>query len=129
MYRFSLSLLAMLMFSAAAAADGAAPFIGKWSGQFQLKGEGSRDIELVITDQGGTYKAYARKHVDQKNPCLGRDFPVTLQQKSSTTLVVVVNAADAISGCVNLELTLNLVDSTHLEGSLRNGNPVFLERK
>jgi hypothetical protein len=110
-------------------ADGNAPFIGKWSGEYKTDEGFDREAELVVSAEGSTWTARPKGSAGKYNPCFGRAFPAVIEVDSPSGLSISILANSAVPVCKNSSVRLKLVDPTHLEGTIRGGRAVSLEKR
>jgi hypothetical protein len=126
MTRALVALLAALLASEVALAQADNPFNGSWKISF----DGARTVDVagtvVIKDDGGTWDIVAQV---RKNPCVGREYPITVQKASADELVFTVNRAATLAGCKDSTYTFKKVDDKTLKGELGDGRAASLMRK
>ena len=102
------------------------PFNGHWKISF----DGTRTVDLdgtvVVKGDGGTWDIVAQS---RKNPCLGREYPITVQKASGEELVFTVNRAATLTGCKDSTYTFRKVDDKTLKGELGDGRAASLTRR
>lgn len=86
-------------------------------------------VELSIAASEGTWRMSMLGSKGAKNPCLRRDFPVTVEARSATELFVDINGASVLKGCITTSGVLTSADGNTLEGALKDGRKVKLNRK
>lgn len=122
---FGVSLL--IIGSSCLCAQEVGQFNGEWMGSYENKNDKAQQAKLTITDQGGSWHVYQG---GRKNPCIKRDFPISVEHKSPLEILVRVSAAEIISGCDNSTLSLKLISPNQLEGSfVGSGIPVVFEKQ
>jgi len=67
-------------------AQGPNPYNGKWLAKFQDKRGEAKEAELVVKDDGGTWKVWGTPRDTKINPCIGRDLPIAVQLASAEGL-------------------------------------------
>lgn len=126
MIRTLAAALAALVVAGPAVAQTDNPFNGNWKISF----DGTRTVELdgtvVIKGDGGTWDVVAQS---RKNPCLGREYPITVQKASGEELVFTVNRAATLTGCKDSTYTFKKVDDKTLKGELGDGRATSLTRR
>ena len=101
-------------------------FNGKWVVSFD--GKKTIDLEgtVVVNGTGGTWDIVAQS---RKNPCVGREFPITVNKASADELTFTVNRAATLTGCKDSTYTFKKVDEKTLKGELTDGRAASLTRK
>lgn len=107
------------------AAQTANPYNGKWTVSFDGKKTADLDGTVVIKDEGGTWDVTAQS---RKNPCIGREYPITVQKASADELTFKVNRAETLAGCKDSTYTFKKVDDKTLKGELTDGRAAPLTR-
>ena len=101
---------------------------GRWRVTFSNEGSDYREAELVLKGEGGNWMTYGRANKDKKDPCIGRQLPVTTTVSSTTEVNLQINASKALEGCKDRTATLRQIDQNTLEGEFENGRPLKLIR-
>jgi len=123
----NLGVSALIIASSCLCAQELGQFNGEWMGIYEKANDKAQQVSLTITDQGGSWHAYQG---GKKNPCVKRDFPISVEQKSLSEILVRVSATEIIPGCNNSTLSLKLISPNKLEGSfVGSGIPVFFEKQ
>jgi len=126
MIRTLAAALAALVVADPAVAQTDNPFNGNWKISF----DGTRTVDLdgtvVVKGDGGTWDIVAQS---RKNPCLGREYPITVQKASGEELVFTVNRAATLTGCKDSTYTFRKVDDKTLKGELGDGRAASLTRR
>jgi hypothetical protein len=125
MHRFGWACWTALLVAAPVLAQTVNPYNGAWT--ISLDGKKTIDLEgtVAVKDDGGTWDVVARSG---KNPCVGREYPITVQKSSAEELVFTVNRAKTLVGCKDSTYTFRRVDDKTLKGELSEGRPVLLIR-
>ncbi|MEO6973846.1 MAG: hypothetical protein ABI135_10570 [Rhodoferax sp.] len=114
-----------LTLSAALAQDSNA-FNGKWTASYF---NSYRSAQVVIADGGGSWETVRRGgEKDRLDPCLGREFPLTVTSHTENEIVFEVDTSKG-PGCKNFGATLKVVDANTLEGTFPKGTPLKLVRR
>ena len=122
--RFGLELLlAMASVPALAQVPVAKPFIGKWSVEWQPDQQ-RYDAVMVITETGGTWQTYIRR---RSNPCAGREVQLQRDKVTPDTLEMTLKFEDAIPGCKNARVRLQVDDKGTVTGK-RSEHELQLKR-
>lgn len=109
-------------------AQGSNPYNGKWLAKFQGERGGAREAELVVKNDGGTWKVWGTSHDTKRNPCIGRDLPIAVQRASIGELAFRIESSKALSGCTDRSVTLKRVDDKTLQGQFDDGRTLTLVR-
>lgn len=125
MNQTSVALFLSFILSSSAFAQPANPYNGTWTVSFD--GNKTADLEgtVVVDDGGGTWKVTARA---RKNPCVGREAPITVQTASPEELVFEVNRSKVLTGCKDWTMKFKKVDDKTLTGEFTDGRAVSLIR-
>ncbi len=102
------------------------PYNGTWVVSFDGKSTADLEGKVIVTDGGGTWKVLARS---TKNPCIGREAPITLQSSSVDELVIEVNRSKVLSGCKDFTFRFKKIDDKTLEGKLSDGRAMTLTKE
>jgi hypothetical protein len=107
---------------------------GEWLATYQTKNGGERQALVTIADDGGTWQDVAKDMSDQgkkgrRNPCVGRNFALSVTERSGGGIKISVNASDVIQGCANHQFKLKEVDGNTLEGTTGDGRTIKLVRR
>jgi hypothetical protein len=118
--------LMLLICTSPVLAQGVTPYEGSWRGQFETdKGE-TREGDVTIKGQGGSWDFL---HQVRGNPCAGRAYPLTVQSATAEELVVAIERAKTLAGCKDGTARFKRVSETVLEGEFDNGRKIKLTRK
>lgn len=120
---------AAMAFGSNAIADDVAPLVGKWAGEYKTEEGIDREAEVVFRMEGSTWTVRPKGSAGRNNPCFRRPLPLVIDADSPTEYVVFVKAGRVVPGCKDLVADLTLVAPDRLEGRLRNGAPVTLQRQ
>ncbi|MEO8080593.1 MAG: hypothetical protein ABI641_08685 [Caldimonas sp.] len=103
---------------------------GVYDGIWTVTFDGSRTAGLqgtvVIKDGAGTWKVQAE---DRKNPCVGRESPITVKTASADELVFEVNRSKMLAGCKDFTMKFRKVDDKAMAGKTIDGRAVSLVRQ
>jgi hypothetical protein len=110
-------------------AQGLNPYNGTWIAKFQDKRGGAQEAELVVKDDGGTWKIWGTPRDTKRNPCIGRDLPITVGLASAAGLAFRIEGSKALTGCPDGRVTLKRVDDKTLEGQFGDGRTLTLVRE
>ena len=104
---------------------------GTWA-VTSVNGNHEYGAELVLKGDGGTWRNYAG-HSDamltKNNPCLMKDFPVTVQKSTADDLVFHVEGSKVVAGCKDFTATLKRVDDNSFDGTFGGPWKVHIARK
>ena len=126
MNRICATLLVVLLATEPVAAQTDNPFNGSWTISFDGKKTVDLDGTVIINGTGGTWDIVAQS---RKNPCVGREYPITVQKATSDELTFTVNRAVTLVGCKDSTYTFRKVDDKTLKGELADGRAASLTRK
>ncbi len=101
-------------------------FVGKWTGSMAGSSGRELQLEVAITQAGGAWRFIGRA---KNNPCLGRDFPISVTAQSSTELQIEVKGSSVLQGCIDETIVLRAPDATTIEGALADGRTFRLTRQ
>lgn len=101
----------------------AKPFIGKWSAEWQTDQQRYEAV-MVITETGGTWQTYIRR---RSNPCAGREVQMQHDKVSADALEMTLKFEDAIPGCKNARVRLQVDDKGTVTGK-RSEHELLLKR-
>jgi hypothetical protein len=114
----------LLGFVAAAFAQDAVNYSGKWRAQVTPPSGKTYDANVVIEDKAGTWQAMATSRND---PCVGRPVPIAVLTATSDELTFRIKHAEAIPGCVDSTVRVTRVDDKTMKGT-RGTQPLVLVR-
>jgi hypothetical protein len=102
------------------------PFNGSWAVSFDGKKTVDLDGTVVVNGTRGVWDIVAQS---RKNPCVGREYPITVQNATIDELTFTVNRAATLAGCKDSTYTFKRVDEKTLKGELADGRAISLTRK
>jgi hypothetical protein len=125
MNRIFFSALAAALLAAPVLAQTDNPYNGKWTISFDAKKSGA-DVEgsILVNGEGGTWDMA----LSSKNPCAGRQYPITVKKASADELVFTVERAKTLAGCKNSTHTFKRVDDKTLKGEVSEGREASMVR-
>jgi hypothetical protein len=115
----------LIGFVAAACAQDAVKYSGKWRAQVTPPSGKTYEVYAVIEDKAGTWQAMAASRND---PCVGRPVPIAVLAASNDELAFRIKHAEAIPGCVDSTVRVNRVDDKTMKGT-RGTQPLVLVRE
>ncbi len=121
----SFAVVCALLMAAPAVAQTENPYNGKWTIAFDGKKTVDLEGSVVIKDTGGTWHIVAQA---RKNPCVGREYPITVTKASADELVFKVNRAETLAGCKDSTHSFKKVDDKTLQGEIGEGRAASLIR-
>ena len=124
--RIFVTLLAAFLAAEPVVAQTDNPFNGSWTISFDGKKTVDLDGTVVINGTGGTWDIRAQA---RKNPCVGREYPITVQKATADELTFTVNRAVTLAGCNDSTYTFKKIDDKTLKGELADGRAASLTRK
>ena len=98
---------------------------GKWSGKTESQVGGELAVELVIAESKGTWR-FIPRGTQRNNPCLGKDFPVSVISQSSTELSIEITGSSVMQGCSDFSATLKSAMESHLKANFPAGGTLAL---
>ena len=120
-------------FSSIACAQDAAPasYDGTWAMTAASTDGREFSAELVLKGDGGTWRNYGRRGgaAMKNNPCLMKEFPVTVQKSTADGLTFRVDGSKVIAGCNDFTAELKRVDDKTLDGTMGESWTAHLARK
>lgn len=119
-------LLATMLAAGSAVAEGDNPFNGSWTITFDSTRIADLTGTVVIKGDTGTWDMLTQS---RRNPCFGREYPITIQKASTDELVFTVNRAATLVGCKDSTYTFRKVDDNTLKGEVGEGRAALLTRK
>lgn len=102
------------------------PFIGTWRAHYKTEEGKGRQAELRIAPDRAAWHTFG---TGKTNICIGREFPAIAKAVSRDELQLRVNRSEAIPGCGDINLTLKIRDTAHLEGTFEDGRTASLEKQ
>ena len=123
---YIVTLLAAFLGAGPVIAQTESPLNGSWTIGFDGKKTVELDGSLVINGTGGTWHMVAQA---RKNPCVGREYPITVQTATADELTFTVNRAVTLAGCNDSTHTFKRVDDKTFKGEFPDGRVLSLTRK
>lgn len=120
-------LAALLLLPVLAAAQ--STFDGTWDVTFSTKDTETRQAVVKIAGTEGTWMTMARPGKDRSDPCVSRDYPLTVTATDAKHLAFEVAFSKVMSGCKDRSLSGQLDDSGAIDGTLDNGKPARMVRR
>ena len=96
---------------------------GSWTVEFA-----NRQAALTVANGSGTIRYLSRSQGAGKNPCVGRDFPVSVTS-AGDTITLAVNASSVLQGCEDTTIEVAVTDGKAPAGKLKDGRPVQFTRQ
>jgi hypothetical protein len=118
--------------ASASAQDAAPSYDGTWAATYSNAGGREFGAELVLKGDSGTWRNFAGRGdamLAKNNPCLMRDFPVTVRKSTADELTFFVEGSKAVAGCKDFTATLKRVDADTLDGTFGGAWKVHVARK
>lgn len=120
------TVLAAFLASAPAFAQSDNPYDGTWTISF----DGPKTVNLqgtvVISGSGGTWDIVAQA---RGNPCIGREYPITIRRATADELTFTVERGATLTGCRDSTYTFKKVDDKTLKGELDGGRAAVLRKR
>jgi len=105
------------------------PHDGSWVAQYpQRKNNNMLEAVVVLRGSTGTWNV-TPPSMRAKNPCLGRDYPVSVVAESADSIELAVHGSKALTGCSDLSVKLKRVDEKTFEGLIDDTRKVTLKRQ
>ncbi len=105
---------------------------GKWRGTLETKsGTAPMELYVVIKGRTGTLRMSLSARAlgsGRLGACYDRDLPLEVVEPTDTDVVLDVQGAKVLQGCLNQKARLKLVDGKTLEGTLADGRAMKLTR-
>lgn len=123
-----ITVLSLVLFCAASQSQ-ESRYEGRWHGALATPDGNQLDVDLAIKGSTGTWRM--RLHslaAGRLSPCLDRDLPVVVLSESDTELVIHIQGAKVMQGCLNQRARFQPVDGKTLEGRLGDGRTMKLSR-
>ncbi len=124
------ALFASSLFLLASIAHAQQPALqGKWTGQATNSTGAQVQVDLVVAKAGATLRLSQSGGYVTRDECLDRDIPVSVTSQSDSEMVVAIQGAKVLRGCLDETATFKLTDPKTLQGTLKDGRTVKLVRK
>ena len=119
--------IAILLLALPAQAQQTSTLLGNWSGTF--KGRGSElGVAMTVKATGGTWTFLPSGATGQRNPCVGKALPVVVKSRTDTELVIEIEGARVLQGCLDANVRLRSPNGKSLAGLFEDGRSVSLSR-
>jgi hypothetical protein len=119
-----------MLFSTAVHAQTAGTASGQWTGTTKSPSTGNElQIQVKISDAGGTWRYIPATSARKAGPCLGREFPLSVKPLPNSKMMFSVDGPSVITGCPSFTLTLERTDEQTLTGSFGDGRPAVLKKQ
>jgi hypothetical protein len=119
-----------MLFSTAVHAQTAGTASGPWTGTTKSPSTGNElQIQVKISDVGGTWRYSTPVSASKAGPCLGREFPLSVKTLPNSKMMLSVDVPSLITGCPSFTLTLERTDEQTLTGSFGDGRPAVLKKQ
>ena len=130
MNQLAKSAVALMFISVAAHAQNLETATGQWTGTTKSPSTGNDlQIQVKLSDGGGTWMYISHASTKKSSPCLGREFPLSVKTLPSSKLMFSVDGPSVITGCPSFTLTLERTDPETLTGSFGDGRPAVLKKQ
>ena len=128
----TIALLVACACSTSAFGQDAPAYDGTWAATYTNDGRHEFGAELVLKGDSGTWRNFAG-HSDamlaKNNPCLMKDFPVSVEKSTADELTFRVDGSKVVAGCKDFTATLRRVDDNTLDGTFGGPWKVRIARK
>ncbi|MFN9728322.1 MAG: hypothetical protein ACK543_12570 [Acidovorax sp.] len=103
---------------------------GSWAGTVKETNGNQTQVELKVANAAGAWRITLASGAPSRNqnPCANRDLPISVRTNSATDLVIQIEGAQVIRGCLNQTASFKSADGNSLEGSFADGRVVNLKR-
>jgi hypothetical protein len=114
----TLALLAAIGFSFSAWAQAPANWVGTYKITWPAERGHTLEAKMELTAAGaGTWQTYAARGVGDRNPCVGREVPIQVEEASEREAKILLKFADALPGCKNATVQLKAGDNNTITGT------------
>lgn len=97
---------------------------GTWNGTTISPSTGNDlQMEMKIQENSGTWRFYTVGGSRRINPCLGRDFPITMKNLENSMIAIQVDSDKTIAGCPAFTVIVQAKENNSLEGKFADGRP------
>ena len=121
-------LLCFLFLHSVAQAQPTSNIMGKWSGVTKSPSTGNELLmQVKISEASGTWLYLS--HATTRNPCFGREFPLSVETLPNGRVKFSVDGASVITGCPSFAVTLDRIDEKTLSGAFLDGRPAVLKKQ
>ncbi|MBV8036532.1 hypothetical protein [Roseateles sp.] len=103
-------------------------FDGKWSGPATSPSAGQIQVNLTIAKGSGTMRYAQKVNYTTVDQCANRDIPVSVVSQTASEMVIAIQGAKVLKGCIDETATLKLVDGKTLQSTLKDGRAMTLAR-
>ncbi len=121
----AIALAIVLCLPFAATAQSAANYDGTWRATYKTERGIDRDGTVIVQGTGGSWDLAVQARND---PCVGRKWPIVVEQSTPEELVFKVTRAVVLAGCQDNTMRMKPVDANTLEGMFM-GRPFTLTRQ
>ena len=107
------------------------PHEGEWLAQYPPRNNPNNILLValvVLKGSGGTWNVKPPS-MRNKNPCLGRDYPVAVVAETADSVELAVYASKALTSCTDHTVKLKPIDDKTLEGLIDDERKVTLKRR
>lgn len=127
--KHSFKLASILLLLASAAHAQQANYQGTWTGMATSATGAQVRVVLTIEAGRGTLRMSPSANYVTIDQCHDRDIPVAVESQTDAGLKVDIKGEQVLHGCINESATLKWVSPKVLEGTLKDGRTMKLERK
>lgn len=125
---FAISLFSLLFLHSVAQAQPTSNIMGKWTGVSKSPTTGNELLmQVKISETSGTWLYLS--HATTRNPCFGREFPLSVETLPNGWVKFSVDGASVIAGCPSFAVTLDRIDEKTLSGAFLDGRPAVLKKQ
>lgn len=101
---------------------------GKWKATYMTDGSDTREAEIELNGNAGTWMTWPRPNKDKKDACVNRPFPVTVTKTAQGSMTIQMMASTSVSGCKDRNATIEPASDGTWSGKLDNGSKITLQR-
>lgn len=106
-------------------AQGANPFVGKWTVTWDGKSR-PQQANLEITESGGTWKTLGAKRLDA---CIWPAAPIEVRSAGAKEIVFTIRFSEVLQGCKDSEVKLTQQDDGRVTGERPGNRDLTLTRR
>ncbi len=101
---------------------------GRWSAVLRSPTGNTLGIELSVRELQGVWKYVPTPAQAEKNPCLGKEFPLLVTDRAAAQMTLRVEGSKAMAGCPDFSVDLKQVDERTLDATFTDGRTVQFVR-
>ncbi len=124
MTHYSIILANLLVVTGMSYAQATDKFDGSWTVTWEGK-SAVLEANLEVFQDKGKWQTLARQKND---PCVGREVPIRVDERTDTTLKITLQFSEAIPGCKDAKVSLSVLADGNITGT-RGSSELKLVRK